>query len=68
MVITNELNMIDIGGWDQAQTLGTFNELSGEWTYTNSSLQHNDRYYHNVFYKNKHFKGINMIIYTHRIF
>ena len=44
MVILKELNMIDIGGWDQAQTLGKFDEVKGVWTYTNNTMLHNDRY------------------------
>ena len=44
MVILRELNMIDIGGWDQAQTLGKFDEVKGVWTYTNNTMLHNDRY------------------------
>ena len=43
MVIMDELNMIDIGGWNQANTMGIFNSITGEWEYNNNTVMHNDR-------------------------
>lgn len=43
MVIVDELNMVDIGGWDQGKTIGHFNEVTGKWTFNNNTMQHNDR-------------------------
>ena len=43
MVIANDLKMIDFGGLDQPNTLGTFDEISGVWTFNNNTINHNDR-------------------------
>ena len=43
MVIVDELNMVDIGGWNQPNTIGHFNEVTGKWTFNNNSMLHNDR-------------------------
>ena len=42
-VIIDELNMIDIGGWTQPNTVGVFNHIEGDWTYSGDSVEHNDR-------------------------
>ena len=43
MVIGNDLKMIDFGGLDQPNTLGTFDEITGVWTFNNNTINHNDR-------------------------
>jgi len=43
MVILGELDIIDIGGWKQPRTVGSFNFLEGNWTYKKDAVEHNDR-------------------------
>ena len=43
MVIIDEVNIIDVGGWKQANTIGTFDSIKGEWIYDNNTILHNDR-------------------------
>ena len=43
MVIANDLKIIDFGGLDHPETLGTFNEVTGVWTFNNNTINHNDR-------------------------
>ena len=43
MVIVDELKMIDFGGLEHPNTLGTFNEITGIWTFNNDTINHNDR-------------------------
>ena len=43
MVISKDLKLIDFGGLDHPRTLGTFNEVTGLWTFNNNTIVHNDR-------------------------